>query len=141
MKMKKLAKILILFAPLYLITTPIHAEEETLKCPPTGDAMAKRVQELLSSGYQDSSPTPLKESLTAIDHLLEEAGYCAATARAGGTSGNDRQRFIMEWHSMNQWLSRIAGFMALNIRGDFSMDWKKEYELFLEVYALPPLKP
>ena len=37
---------------------------------------------------------------------------------------------------MNQWLSRIAGFIALNVREDFSMDWKKEYELFLEVYEL-----
>ena len=79
---------------------------------------------------------PQKTTLTAIDNLLEEAGYCAAVARAGGTSGDDRQRFIMEWHSVNQWLSRIAGFIALNVREDFSMDWKKEYELFLEVYEL-----
>ena len=122
------------FAFVFLNST--IAQEEDLNCPPTGDAMAKRVQELLHPGYIEKAAVPQKNTLTAIDLLLEEAGYCAATARAGGTSGNDRQRFIMEWHSMNQWLSRIAGFMALNIREDFSMDWKREYELFLEVYEL-----
>tara|TARA_B100000700_G_C14611005_1_gene653561 strand:- start:188 stop:598 length:411 start_codon:yes stop_codon:yes gene_type:complete len=112
------------------------AQEEELNCAPTGDAMAKRVQEILHPGYVEKTAVPQKTTLAAIDNLLEEAGYCAAVARAGGTSGEDRQRFIMEWHSMNQWLSRIAGFIALNVREDFSMDWKKEYELFLEVYEL-----
>ena len=124
--------IIFTFAPFSSAVT----EEGELDCPPTGDAMAKRVQKLLHPGYKEKTAIPQRNTLTAIDDLLEEAGYCAAVARAGGTSGNDRQRFIMEWHSMNQWLSRIAGFMALNIRQDFSMDWKKEYELFLEVYEL-----
>ena len=110
------------------------AQEEELDCPPTLGMLWQN--EFKKSFIRDTKKNrdTTENTLTAIDNLLEEAGYCAAVARAGGTSGNDRQRFIMEWHSMNQWLSRIAGFMALNIRQDFSMDWKKEYELFLEVY-------
>ena len=110
------------------------AQEEELNCAPTGDAMAKRVQEILHPGYENSCAA--ENHTDSNRQPVEEAGYCAAVARAGGTSGDDRQRFIMEWHSMNQWLSRIAGFIALNVREDFSMDWKKEYELFLEVYEL-----
>jgi len=114
------------------------ADETDLQCPPTGDDMAKRVKQMLTISYRESDPNPRIETLNTLELMLEEAGYCAATARAGGVSGTDRQRFIMEWHSMNQWLSRLAGFMALNVKGDFSQDWKEEYELFLEVYELTP---
>ena len=114
------------------------ADEKNLQCPPTGDAMAKRVKQMLTPSYREGDSKPRVETLNSLDFMLEEAGYCAATARAGGVSGTDRQKFIMEWHSMNQWLSRLAGFMSLNVNGDFSQDWKEEYELFLEVYELAP---
>ena len=57
------------------------AQEEELNCAPTGDAMAKRVQEVLHPGYVEKTAVPQKTTLTAIDNLLEEAGYCAAVAR------------------------------------------------------------
>ena len=136
--MTNFSRIVISLFLLLSAISPVTADEKTLKCPATGDDMAKRVKQTLGPNYHDESSTPLRDALVSLDYLLEETGYCAATARAGANVGTDRQRFIMEWHSMNQWLSRLGGFMALNVKGDFSMNWKDEYELFLEVYELEP---
>ena len=116
----------------------VHAQDDSLNCPETADEMAKRAKETLTFNYHDRNSMPLKTILMKVDYMLEEAGYCAATARAGGNQVTDRQKFIMEWHSMNQWLSRLAGFIALNVDGDYSQNWKKEYEIFMEVYDLEP---
>ena len=136
--MNNCRQMLLILIVLFSAITLVLADGKNLNCQPTGDIMAKRIKQTLAPSYQGNDSKPLVETLNSLDYMLEEAGYCAATARAGGVSGKDRQRFIMEWHSMNQWLSRLSGFMALNVNGDFSRDWKEEYELFLEVYEIAP---
>tara|TARA_A100001037_G_C15026073_1_gene578688 strand:+ start:467 stop:889 length:423 start_codon:yes stop_codon:yes gene_type:complete len=107
-------------------------------CPENADGIAAEVKTILGTPYKNGITTPSKSHKAALQELLVNAGHCAAVARSFGTESNNRHQNIMEWHAINQWLDRLVSFVHLNEKGDLSINWRQEYEIFAEVYEFEP---
>ena len=112
--------------------------DDSSTCPENADGIAAEVKTILGPLYEVGTTSPSKANKAALQKLLVNAGHCAAVARSFGTESNNRHNNIMEWHAINQWLDRLASFVHLNEQGDFSIDWRQEYEVFAEVYEFEP---
>ncbi len=122
---------------------PLSAAEDddaAFSCPANADGVAPEVRRLLAAEFAATADdgTKLAENFRNLEILVLQAGHCSASARSTRQDAAGRDQNIMEWHSMNQWLSRIVNIMSLNVRGDRSRDWRDEYALFAEVYEFEP---
>jgi hypothetical protein len=118
--------------------TSTSTANDSLACPENADGIAAEVKAVLGPLYEGGTTSPAEPHKTALQALLVNAGHCAAVARSFGTESNNRRQNIMEWHAINQWLDRLVSFVHLNVQGDFSIDWRREYEVFAEVYEFEP---
>ena len=121
-----------------LITSSFVFASPEDECSNTGDLMASQIKNLFTAAYHSKENDSLDSLRKKLEGFLVKAGDCSASARANAQNIKNRQNVIMEWHSMNQWLNRLHGFITLNTNKDFSQDWRKEYEIFMEVYELKP---
>lgn len=138
--MKAVLAMALLLGSVYLPCTAAEGEENNQAgCAENADDMAQRVKQLLNQRYvARANGEAMRPALAQVEQLLLEAGHCSTSARSHNTEVGNRQRNIMEWHSVNQWLNRLVGVLALNVGGDESADWRDEYELFAEVYEFSP---
>lgn len=128
----------LVFAALLCANT-LCAEEMSEDCVVNADGITVQIKSILSPLYVAADDlTALKAGIDKLETLLLHAGHCTATARSAGTEVGDRERNIMEWHSMNQWLGRLVGSAALYARGRGDADWRDEYNLFAEIYDFTP---
>lgn len=122
-----------------MLTVAAAMAQSARSCAVNADDVAVRVKAILGPSYASAPDSAtLAANHGELERLLLEAGHCSASARSHDTQVADRQRNIMEWHSVNQWLNRLVGVMALNTRGDMSSDWRDEYTLFAEIYEFEP---
>jgi hypothetical protein len=106
--------------------------------PPCGhslDSAPRTVQSTLTPAYADSK-VDLKAVSKHMNGLMLEIGRCQAYAQDPDNDTPNRQHDIAEWQSLNQWMYRLTSFVDQNARGDHHMDWKREFELFQDVYEL-----
>lgn len=114
---------------------------EPATAPPCGhslDSAPKTVQSTLTPAYADSAKVELKAVAKQMSTLMLEIGRCQAMSMDGENRSPERNHAIAEWQSLNQWLYRLTSFVDQNARGDHHMDWKREFEIFQDVYELKP---
>ena len=107
--------------------------------PPCGhslDSAPRTVQNTLTPAYADASKVDLKAVSKRMNALMLEIGHCQADAQDPANDNPNRQHDIAEWQSLNQWMYRLTMFVDQNARGDQHMDWKREFEMFQDVYEL-----
>ncbi len=138
--MNKLLRPLALGFCLLATASSAIAEEELGKvaeCAHSVESVPKNIQGILSPIYSArSSNERLAAASKELHTLMSEINFCRVFVLSGQTTSTEKQRDAMEWKSLNQWLIRLTNFTSLNATGDMDLDWKKEYELFIEVYEL-----
>ena len=130
---------------LCFVTTVAAAAEDqsslrssaTLSCTYSVESAPKTVQQTLTPAYAEGSKVDLKEVAERMKVLMNEIGNCQAVAQDPNNHTPNRNHDIGEWLSLNQWMYRLTMFVDQNARGDFHMDWKREFETFVDVYELP----
>jgi|GEM_PF-3152239 hypothetical protein len=125
-------------AMLMLATTFVSAEQAS-PCGKDADDFSAQVKVVLGPIY--AQPDDLKRiqaGMAQLTDLLSMAAHCSSQARAPGESGEERNRKIMGWHSMNQWLDRLVSRVGISARDGNDLSWRDEYELFAEVYEFKP---
>ena len=127
-----------LISMLAMVVLVAHAEEPSLGCTPSVDGVIVEIRGILSDGYATPDPVPdLKSRYAALEKLLVEVGHCSAVVRSHGVEHQNREMVIREWHSINQWLSKVSDAVALSSKGQ-DADWRREYALFAEIYEFAP---
>ncbi len=122
-----------------LFTSALFAAGDPTECPLNAEGVAPQVKTILGPRYGAADGDHgLADSFREMEILLLQAGHCSAAARSHGNAALDRERNIMEWHSLNQWLERLVGIMRRNTRGDLTASWRDEYSLFAQVYEFEP---
>lgn len=114
---------------------------EPVATPPCGhslDSAPKTVQATLAPAYADSAKVDLKAVAKQMSVLMLEVGHCQTMSMDGENRSAERNHDIAEWQSLNQWLYRLTNFVDQNARGDHHMDWKREFDIFVDVYELKP---
>lgn len=107
--------------------------------PPCGhslDSAPRTVQSTLTPAYADESKVDLKAVSKQMNGLMLEIGRCQAYVQDPANENPNRQHDIAEWQSLNQWMYRLTMFVDQNARGDHHMDWKREFEMFQDIYEL-----
>ena len=129
-----------LLGALLLPATIAIAEDDNNACGYSADDVAPRVKDLLGPSYAagEDDAGVLAARAGELEALLVTIGHCRAVAQSIESPGGNRQRDIIEWHSLNQWLYRLSNFLGQNLNGDTSVDWRAEYALFAEVYEFEP---
>ena len=105
-------------------------------CTYSVESAPKTVQDTLTPAYADGSKVDLKEVAERMKLLMNEIANCQAVAQEPGNDAPTRNHDIGEWLSLNQWMYRLTMFVDQNARGDHHMDWKREFETFVDVYEL-----
>lgn len=105
-------------------------------CDHTIVSVPQTVQAILTPAYTGAAGVNLKDVARKMEILMLEAGHCRAITQSFENQSDTKATELIEWHSLNQWLYRLANFVGLNSRGDNSIDWREEYKLFAEVYEL-----
>ena len=105
-------------------------------CGHSLDSAPKTVQSTLTPAYADSAKVDLKAVSKQMNGLMLEIGRCQAMAQDPSNDTPERNHDIAEWQSLNQWMYRLTSFVDQNSRGDHHMDWRREFELFQDVYEL-----
>ncbi len=105
-------------------------------CGHSIESAPKTVQDTLSPAYADGAKVSLKTVATRMNELMLEIGHCQALAQDHDNDNPNKQHDIAEWMSLYQWLYRLTSFVDQNARGDHYMDWKREFETFVDVYEL-----
>lgn len=107
-------------------------------CAYSVTAAPKAVQDTLSPAYAEPSKIDLKGVAKRMNTLMLEIGHCQALAQNHDNVDTDAEKHhaIAEWISLNQWLYRLTMFVDQNARGDLHMDWRREFETFIDVYQL-----
>ena len=109
---------------------------ESAGCGHTVESVPHTVQTIVTPAYAGAAGVNLKDVARQMEILMLEAGHCQALTQSFENKSKDKEAQLTEWHSLNQWLYRLANFLGLNSRGDVSIDWREEYKLFAEVYEL-----
>lgn len=113
-----------------------RAAEQAPPCGHTLNSAPKTVQATLAPAYADSSKVDLKAVSKQMNGLMLEIGHCQADVQDPANDNPNREHDIAEWQSLNQWMYRLTSFVDQNSRGDHHMDWKREFELFQDVWEL-----
>ncbi|MEX2479587.1 MAG: hypothetical protein WD928_01885 [Gammaproteobacteria bacterium] len=117
----------------------VFAERDANSCAYAAADVAPRIKTVLGPRYGAAEDLEaLSGSFRELEILLLEIGHCRAAAQSGEVPDAHRQEHVAEWHSLNQWLYRLANFVGLNARGDTSVSWRDEYALFAEIYEFEP---
>ena len=114
---------------------------EPLATPPCGHSLEsapRTVQATLAPAYADSAKVDLQAVAQQMSVLMLEIGHCQAMSQDRDNHSADRNHDIAEWQSLNQWLYRLTNFVDQNAHGDHHMDWKREFDMFVELYELKP---
>ena len=121
-------------------TSSAIAEEEfgkVAECAHSVESVPINIKGILSPIYlETSSDESLATASKELHTLMSEINFCRVFILSGEATSKEKQRDAMEWKSLNQWLIRLTNFTSLNANGDMDLDWKKEYELFVEIYEL-----
>jgi len=130
------------YALLSLLVGALHcasarAAEDASGCGHTLASAPKTVQATLRPAYADSAHADLQALATRMNGLMLEIGRCQIMSQDVDNASADKQHDIAEWQSLNQWMYRLTNFVDQSARGDHHMDWKREFELFQDVYELP----
>lgn len=118
-----------------MVCQPTLAAEQP-PCGHTLDSAPRTVQATLTPAYADESKVDLKQVSKQMNGLMLEIGRCQAMAQDPSNDNPNRQHDIGEWQSLNQWMYRLTMFVDQNSRGDHHMDWKREFDMFLDVWEL-----
>ena len=129
---------------LIVVTTVAAAAEDQTSaassakqsCAYSVESAPKTVQETLKPAYAEGPKVDLKEVAERMKVLMNEIGNCQALAQDPNNHTPNRNHDIGEWLSLNQWMYRLTMFVDQNARGDFHMDWRREFETFVDVYQL-----
>ena len=105
-------------------------------CAHTWEQLSHAVQDAVTPAYRDEAHADLTALTNTLAGFQAEAGECQSQAQDHANDAASKQRDIAEWRSLNEWLYRLTSFVDQNARGDHSMDWKREFETFAEVYEL-----
>lgn len=105
-------------------------------CAYSVEAAPQTVHDTLAPAYADASKVDLKDVAQRMKTLMNEIGACQAVAQDPNHHLPNRNHDIGEWLSLNQWMYRLTMFVDQNARGDHHMDWKREFETFVDVYEL-----
>ena len=116
--------------------TPSADEQAEPACGYSVESAPKTVQDTLTPAYADAAKVSLKEVAKRMNALMLEIGRCQALAQDHDNNAATKHHDIAEWISLNQWLYRLTSFVDQNARGDHHMDWKREFEMFVDVYEL-----
>lgn len=136
MKSRKRLTSLCLFL-LALNGATLKAAAQDGGCGQTLDSAPKTVQATLRPAYADSAKTDMKALAAKMNDLMLEIGRCQSMSQDVNNTSPDKHHDIAEWQSLNQWMYRLTSFVDQEARGDHHMDWKREFELFQDVYELP----
>jgi hypothetical protein len=115
---------------------PARADLREQGCKHTVTSVPGTIQAILTPAYTNAAGVELGKVAREMEILMLEAGHCQALTQSFENRGKTSEAELAEWHSLNQWLYRLANFLGLNSRGDFSIDWRREYESFAEAYEL-----
>ncbi len=116
---------------------PVDADiSASPSCAYSVESAPKTVHDTLNPAYAEDSKIDLKEVAGRMKALMNEIGSCLAVAQDPGNDAPTRNHDIGEWLSLNQWMYRLTMFVDQNARGDHHMDWKREFETFVDVYEL-----
>lgn len=134
--MMRLAATLTAWLCACLAIGPAHAEP-TAGCAHTLETVPTSVRTILTPYYSGDTPeSALGDASAELQVLMSEANVCRLVSMDSANTSPTKQRDIMEWHSLNQWLTRLVNFTGLNARGHTNVNWRDEYELFSEVYEM-----
>ena len=118
----------------FVAASAVAAEDSG--CGHTIESAPKTVQATLTPAYGDPK-LDLKPLALRMSELMSEIGRCQSMAQDPANDSPNKNHDIAEWLSLNQWMYRLTSFVDQNSRGDFHMDWKREFEIFVDVYELP----
>ena len=119
-----------------LVSATVLAAEEEAPCGHSLGSAPKTVQATLTPAYADGAKTDMKAVAKQMNGLMLEIGRCQGMAMGQDSDPATKRHDIAEWQSLNQWVYRLTNFVDQNARGDHHMDWKREFELFQDVYEL-----
>ena len=113
------------------------AEEQTGElCEESPLSWPLEVRDTLQPLNTSADSDQIAAAGTRIEEIMNRAWYCRSVLMLSPEPSKAQQNDIMEWNALAQWLARVGDFMALNARGDESVSWRREYEIFLEVYEI-----
>ena len=113
------------------------AEFSVDSCGPTTDGVTAEIKKILGKQFASSTDSDMQTQHNELEALLVTVGHCSAVVRSNGVENQNREMVIREWHSINQWLSRLTGAVGLTVLGQDG-GWREEYALFAEIYEFTP---
>ena len=91
------------------------------------------LQPVYASGAQGSE---LDAARRQLELLMLESAHCKLSAQSMTRRSDAAEAELAEWASLDQWLYRLVNFVEMSSKGNDSNDWKREFEIFAEVYEL-----
>lgn len=124
-------------ALLALAAGAASAQDDDVACPHSLETVPASIRTILGPYYTGATPeSGIGDASVELQSLMNEANVCRLIVMGPENASPTKQRDIMEWQSLNQWLTRLVNFTGLNSKGHTNVNWRDEYELFAEIYEM-----